>query len=199
MENLSGMLCASPVIAAVKEDAYFDAALASPCKVIFLLTGNICTIEGIVKRARDAGKCIYIHIDLIEGFGKDKYALSYIKQRIIPDGIITTKAPLIKIAKDLNMTVIQRVFMIDNLSFKTGIQSIRQVKPDAVEVMPGIMPSVTEKMCRAVSVPVITGGLVNDKKDIRDSLKAGAIGISTSSLKMWEFRRDEKNLKESSI
>jgi glycerol uptake operon antiterminator len=188
MEDLSNMLRVSPVIAAVKEDEYFDVALASPCKIMFLLTGNICTIEEIVKRARDAGKCIYIHIDLIEGFGKDKYALSYIKQRVTPEGIITTKASLIKIAKDLNMAVIQRVFLIDNLSFKTGIQAIRQVKPDAVELLPGIMPAVTEKMCRATSIPIITGGLVNSRQDIKNSLKAGAIGVSTSSPEMWQFQ-----------
>jgi glycerol uptake operon antiterminator len=166
------------------------AAITSPCRIIFLLTGNICTVEGTVKRAQEAGKQIYIHIDLIEGFGRDKYALSYIRERVSPEGIITTRAPLIKIAKDLDITAIQRVFLIDNLSFKTGIQSIRQVKPDAVEIMPGIMPSVTEKMCRAISIPVITGGLVNEKQDIRNSLRAGAVGVSTSSPKMWEFQRE---------
>ncbi|MDR3231968.1 MAG: glycerol-3-phosphate responsive antiterminator [Synergistaceae bacterium] len=190
MNALSDVLRSNPVIAAVKEDEYFGAAILSPCKIIFLLTGNICTVEGAVKRAQEAGKYVYIHIDLIEGFGKDKYALSYIRERVAPEGIITTRSPLIKIAKDLGINAIQRVFLIDNLSYKTGIQSIRQVKPDAVEIMPGIMPSVTEKMCRAISIPVITGGLVNERQDIRNSLKAGAVGVSTSSPKMWEFQRE---------
>ena len=188
--DLYGMLRANPVIAAVKEDNYFDIAVASPCKVIFLLTGNVCTVEDIVCRAKAVGKGVYIHIDLIDGFGKDKYALRYIKERVAPEGIITTKAPLIKIAKDLGMTVIQRVFLIDNLSFKTGIQTIKQVRPDAVEVMPGIMPLITEKMCQAISIPVITGGLVNDVQDIKDSLKAGAVGVSTSTSTLWKFRRE---------
>lgn len=190
MNDLYGTLRANPVIAAVKEDEYFDIAIASPCKVIFLLTGNICTVEDIVRRAKEVGKGVYIHIDLIEGFGKDKYALRYIKERVAPEGVITTKAPLVKIARDLKMTVIQRVFLIDNLSFKTGIQTIKQVKPDAVEVMPGIMPPITEKMCQAISIPVITGGLVNDVQDIRDSLRAGAVGVSTSSPALWKFRRE---------
>ena len=84
MVSLSDVLRVNPVIAAVKEDEYFDAAVVSPCKIIFLLTGNICNVESVVKLARDAGKSIYIHIDLIEGFGKDKYALRYIKERVAP-------------------------------------------------------------------------------------------------------------------
>jgi glycerol uptake operon antiterminator len=185
---LSEWLRVNPVIAAVREEAYLDAARASSCKVLFLLKGNICTIENIVKQSQKAGKGVYLHLDLIEGFGKDKYALHYIKEHIAPDGVITTRAPMIKIAKDLGITAIQRVFLIDNLSFETGIQSVRQVKPDAVEILPGIMPSVTKEMCEAISIPVITGGLINEEKDVKNSLKAGAIGVSTSSAKLWTPR-----------
>jgi glycerol uptake operon antiterminator len=186
------MLCENPVIVAIKDEEYLRAAIASPCRILFLLTGNICSVESTVKQVRDAGKGIYIHMDLIEGFGKDKYALRYIKERVSPDGVITTRAPLVKIAKDLAITAIQRVFLIDNLSFTTGIQSIRQVKPDAVEILPGIMPAVTEKMCRAIPIPVIAGGLVNDVKDIKNALKAGAVGVSTSTPAMWDWRSAAK-------
>jgi glycerol uptake operon antiterminator len=190
LQNLVDRLRGNPLIAAVKDDVYLKEALASSCKVLFLLKGNICTIEDIVKQAHEAQKSVYLHLDLIEGFGKDKYALQYIKERVNPNGIITTRAPLVKFAKDFGITVIQRVFLIDNLSFERGIQSIQQVKPDAVEILPGIMPSITEKICCAVSVPVITGGLINEKKDIRDSLKAGAIGVSASTPGIWAYRSD---------
>ncbi|MDR1377000.1 MAG: glycerol-3-phosphate responsive antiterminator [Synergistaceae bacterium] len=185
MNDLSEKLRGNPIIAAIKENESLSAAIASPCKVLFLLKGDICTVENIVKQARNAGKSIYLHLDLMDGFGKDKYALQYIKERIVPSGIITTRASLIKIAKELNITVIQRVFLIDNLSFETGVQSLRQIKPDAVEILPGIMPPITKKMCQLITIPVITGGLINEKKDIVNSLKAGAVGVSTSSAKMW--------------
>jgi glycerol uptake operon antiterminator len=185
LNDLSEKLRSNPVIAAIKGNEFLSGAMASPCKVLFLLKGDICTVERIVKQARNAGKSIYLHLDLIDGFGKDKYALQYIKERVIPNGIITTRASLIKIAKELNITVIQRIFLIDNLSFETGVQSLRQIKPDAVEILPGIMPSITQKMCQLIAIPVITGGLINEKKDIINSLKAGAVGVSTSSAKMW--------------
>jgi glycerol uptake operon antiterminator len=50
------------------------------------------------------------------------------------------------------------------------------------------MPSITEKICRAVPVPVIAGGLINEEKDIHDSLKAGAIGVSASTPAIWEYQ-----------
>jgi glycerol uptake operon antiterminator len=189
MKKLFANLQECPVIAAVKEEKFLQPALASPCRVIFLLTGNICSVENIVKQIQNAGKNVYIHIDLLEGFGKYKYALAWIKERVAPDGIITTKTALVKIARDIEMAAIQRVFLIDNLSFTTGVQSIRQFKPSAVEIMPGIMPAITGKMCQAISIPVIAGGLVNDMEDIRTALKAGAVGVSTSSSLMWEFKR----------
>lgn len=187
MGNLHRRLSINPVIAAIKEEAMLPAALASDCEIVFLLTGNICTVEDTVRRVQATGKDVYIHLDLMEGFGKDKHAVRYLKERIAPDGVISTRSPLIKAAKELSMTTIQRMFLIDNLSIETGIQSVRQVRPDAIEIMPGLMPSVTRRLCSAVSVPVITGGLINEKEDIIASLGAGAVGISTSKEKLWNL------------
>lgn len=186
MNVLYEALNSNPVIAAVKDESLLEVAVASPCGVLFLLAGNICTIEERVARIHACGKQVYIHMDLMEGFGRDRHSLRYIHERIAPDGIITTKSNLVKAAKELGMFAIQRMFLIDNLSFDSGIQSLRQIRPDAVEVMPGIIPQVTKKICAAVSIPVITGGLINEKSDIISSLNAGAVGVSTSKLELWE-------------
>lgn len=185
MGDLYRRLSLNPVIAAVKSEEALACALASDCEIVFLLTGNICTIEETVLRVKAAGKEAYIHIDLMEGFGRDKHAIRYIKERIGPDGIITTRSSLVKTAKELFLTAIQRIFLIDNLSIETGIQSVGQVRPDAIEIMPGLMPSITRRLCSAVRVPVIAGGLINEKEDIIQSIKAGAVGISTSKQELW--------------
>ncbi|MDL2233322.1 glycerol-3-phosphate responsive antiterminator, partial [Ruminococcaceae bacterium OttesenSCG-928-L11] len=187
MGNLHQRLSASPVIAAVKDEAMLDAALASGCEIVFMLTGNICTIEDVVRRIQSAGKEAYIHLDLMEGFGRDKHTIRYIKERIGPDGIITTRTPLAKTAREYGLTTIQRLFLIDNLSIETGIQSVGQVKPDAIEIMPGIMPKIVRRICSAVQVPVIAGGLINEKEDIIGCLGAGAVGISTSKQELWDI------------
>ena len=66
----------APVIAAVKKAEQVDAALDADCSVIFLLCGNIFNLGEIVKKAKDKGKLIFLHVDLIDGFSRDAVALS---------------------------------------------------------------------------------------------------------------------------
>ncbi len=175
----------TPIIAAVSHLEKLEGALKSPCEIIFLLTGNILNLREIVKKAKDGGKDIYIHLDLMEGFSKDAIALKYIHENIKPDGIITTKSNLVKQAKEMGIFAIQRLFVIDSLSLETGIKSIRTTKPNAIEILPGIMPKVIKKINQETKIPVIAGGLINDKEDVIESLKAGAAAVSTSKEENW--------------
>ncbi|WP_432662753.1 glycerol-3-phosphate responsive antiterminator [Wukongibacter baidiensis] len=177
----------NPIIAAVNNLDKLDCAIQSPCEVIFLLTGSIFDLKEIVRKVKDANMDIYIHIDLVEGFSKDAVALKYISQKIKPDGIITTKSNLIKKAKSMNICAIQRLFMLDSLSLETGINSVYSTKPDAIEIMPGIMPKVIKTVHGKTRIPVIAGGLISDKEDVIECLKAGAVGISTSKEKIWSM------------
>jgi glycerol uptake operon antiterminator len=187
MKQLRETLARAPIIAAIKNERELESAFASSCQVLFMLTGNICNIQQIIKQTRLAQKKIYLHIDLLEGFGRDRYALRYIKSDIAPDGIITTKSNLVKIGLDLKIFTIQRIFMIDTLSFASGVNSVQQLRPDAVEIMPGIMPAITKSVCEAVRTPVIIGGLVSSESDVRLGLQAGALGVSTSNQNLWRF------------
>ncbi|MGY0374215.1 glycerol-3-phosphate responsive antiterminator [Clostridium sp. JNZ J1-5] len=180
-------LSINPIIAAVKDTDKLEKAIESPCEIIFLLKGNICNIEEIVQKVKSSGKSIYIHIDLMEGLARDAFAIKHISEKVKPDGIITTKSSMIKIAKEMGIFTIQRLFMIDNLSLNSGINSIHSIRPDAVEIMPGIMPKITKKISSEVRVPVIAGGLIIDKEDVIESLKAGAMGISTSKEEIWDM------------
>ena len=186
--NLYGRLQKNPIIAAVKDEAALARAISSDCEVLFLLAGDICTICQTVEAIKAADKMVYIHIDLMEGFGRDKSAIRYIKEYIAPDGVITTRAPLAKMARELAVPVIQRLFLVDALSLETGIQSVRQVHPDAVELMPGLMPEVITRLCAAVVIPpVIAGGLITRKEHIIAALGAGAVGVSTSKEELWRM------------
>ena len=59
---------ASPVIAAVKNMEQLEECLTlENIQVVFLLFGDLCSIADIVARAKDAGKIVMIHMDLITG------------------------------------------------------------------------------------------------------------------------------------
>lgn len=175
----------NPVIAAVNNLEKLDLAIASPCKLIFLLTGNIINIKDIVGKCKKHDKHILIHLDLMEGLSKDEYALKYIIAYVKPDGIITTRGNLIRIAKENSIFAIQRLFLLDSMSLDTGIKSIHSTKPEAIEILPGIIPKAIKRIHAETQIPLIAGGLIIDKEDAIASLSAGAIGISTSNKDVW--------------
>lgn len=175
----------TPIIAAINHSEKLDKALLSPCENLFLLTGNISDIEDTVKKIKLKGKGVYIHIDLIEGITKDIWGLKYLVDKVKPNGIITTKNNLVRFSKELDIFIIQRLFMLDSLSLDSGIKSIRESKPNAVELLPGIMPKVVKEMSRRSNIPIITGGLIRDKEDVINSLSSGAVAVSSSNEKVW--------------
>ncbi len=175
----------NPIIAGVKDVSELQNALDSECEVIFLLCGNIFNLKECVLKAKEHNKIIFIHVDLIEGLSRDSVSLKYISEEIKPDGIISTKNNLLKVAKSLGMLTVQRIFIIDSLSIDTAIKASQMINPDAIEIMPGIMPRITKKISSSLEVPVIVGGLVSYEEEISMALDSGALGVSTSSKKLW--------------
>jgi len=184
-DSFFSRIAQNPIIAAVNDLNNLNSALNSPCENIFLLTGNIFNLEDIVYKIKSNGKGVYVHIDLVEGISKDNWGLEYIVKNVKPDGIITTKINLIKLAKEFDILTIQRLFILDSLSLDTGIRSIKTTRPDAVEILPGTMPKIVKKIFKETNIPIITGGLIMDKEDVIQSLNSGAIAISTSNEKVW--------------
>lgn len=173
------------IIAGVKNIADLDAALESECEIIFLLCGSIFNIKESVEKAKKKKKIIFIHVDLVEGFSRDSVALKFISEEIKPDGIISTKNSLLKAAKALGLLTVQRVFIIDSLSIGTAIKASQTINPDAVEIMPGIMPRITKLMSDSLDVPVIVGGLISCEEEVKTALESGALGVSSSSKELW--------------
>jgi glycerol uptake operon antiterminator len=185
LSNFFKKIEVNPIIAAINDLEQLDEALDSPCENIFLLTGNIFNLREIAHRVKSKNKGLYIHIDLIDGFSKDTWGLEYIIKNIFPDGIITTKSNLVKLSKDLGAFTIQRLFILDSMSLEKGINSLKNIRPNAVEILPGIMPKIIKKIHLETRIPIITGGLIMDKEDVIQSLNSGAIAISTSNKKVW--------------
>lgn len=185
MNSFFNAVSENPIIAALNNMEKLDEIIESPCKVVFLLTGDILNLGPTVDILKKNDKIVFVHLDLMEGFSRDVVAMKFIYEYIGLDGIITTKASIVKAAKELGIFTIQRLFILDSLALVSGISSIRSIKPDAVEILPGIMPKVTKEVHNSTKIPIITGGLIRDKEDVIESLKAGAIAISTSNKGVW--------------
>ncbi|MUV37088.1 uncharacterized protein JNUCC1_00894 [Lentibacillus sp. JNUCC-1] len=177
----------SQIIASVKKESDIEKANNSSANITFLLTGNLQTTKEYIDRLKAANKVTFVHIDFIEGLSNSHSAIKYIADYWKPDGIITTKSNLIKYANEEGLKTIQRIFLIDHNAIKRGIDISHSCKPHAIEVLPGIMPSVIDELTKSTHLPIIAGGLIKNKQEILEGLKAGALAISSGNSKLWNM------------
>lgn len=178
----------NPVIAAIKDDKGLETCcLCENIRVVFILYGNICTIDNIVERVKKAGKVAIVHIDLMEGLSGKEIAVEFIKSHTKADGIISTKPSLIKKAREQGLYTILRIFILDSMAFQNVHKQITAATPDMLEILPGLMPKIIRKVGGIARIPVIAGGLISDREDVMGALSAGAISVSTTNSEVWEM------------
>ena len=68
-----------PVIAAIKDEEGLKKSLELDSQIIFLLFGDICTVERYVGMAKGAGKSVIVQMDLIGGLSKKVIAGNFLK------------------------------------------------------------------------------------------------------------------------
>lgn len=177
----------APVIAAVKDDGGLEEALRNEnIRVVFVLYGDICNINGLVQKIHAARKFAIVHVDLITGLASKEVAVDFIRTMTEADGIISTRQSFIRRAKELGLAAILRVFLLDTISLES-LGKIPQNLPDYLDILPGTMPKVLRRVCADARVPVLTGGLIADKEDVIAALEAGAVAISTTNQKVWNM------------
>lgn len=177
----------SPIIAAVKNEKELRQALVSDCRVVFLLFGSILNIDTLVSRVKEQGKSAIVHADLVEGLAGKEIAVDFLQKFCHPDGIISTKGTLIKRGRKLGMVTVHRIFILDSLSADNIGTVLVGSDPDYVEILPGIMPRVIREICAQISVPVITGGLIQTREEVIGALDAGAVAVSSSCPEVWKM------------
>lgn len=171
-----------PLVAAIQENA-FAAALRSPVEAIFDLSANVLTVQERAAEAHAAGKVFLVHIDLADGVGKDKSGIAFLAKSGV-DGIISTRSGLIRAAKDAGLVTVQRFFALDSKGVQNISDMIDSVRPDVVEIMPGVIGKVISRFANG-NIPVIAGGLVETKAEVTTAIACGALGVSTGCEQLW--------------
>ena len=159
------LLRQNPVIAAVKDNASLQLAIDSECQFISVLYGNICTISNIVKK------------------------IKMLKLVTEADGIISTKASMLKAARAEGFFCIHRLFIVDSISFHNIDKQVAQSNPDCIEILPGCMPKVLGWVTEKIRQPLIAGGLVCDEEDARNAINAGVVALSTTNTGVWTLAK----------
>lgn len=181
MPELQGVL---PVLRNMKD---FERLLKSSHEYIIFLEVRLSQLQALVRAAKQADKKIILHADLIQGLKTDSYGFEFLIREIKPDGIISTRGNVITLAKKNNLLTIQRLFLLDSQALENNIKLINQVKPDYIELLPGIIPSIIEEVHKKTGIPIIAGGLIRTAQDINLACGGGAVAVSTSQPELWKF------------
>lgn len=179
-------LADSSIIAAVNGPEAFEAALNSPPKTLYILTGNPLTLPALLTRARDRGKVCLLNIDFLDGLARDRFAVEFLAHHGA-HGIVSTRFETLKAAQTLGLLTVQRTFAIDSAAVAAAKKSLAQFRPDAVEVLPAIAaPKVVRRFAEDFpNITVIGGGLIESVKEIEGLLSNGVHAVTVSDPRLW--------------
>ncbi|MCL2786901.1 MAG: glycerol-3-phosphate responsive antiterminator [Micrococcales bacterium] len=174
-----------PIIASVKDAESLDLALDGPTQVLFLMYGELLDLEATVERIRGAGRTVFVDVDLLEGFAGRPVVIDLV-QASQADGIVSAKTSMVKAAKDHGLTAGHRFVLADTRTYRSIPTAIEASGADFIEAQPGCVPRLISWLREEIPVPIVAGGLVFDRQDVRAALDAGALAVATSNARLWD-------------
>lgn len=87
----------------------------------------------------------------MEGLSAREAAVDFVAQEVRPDGVISTKAALVRRAKAKGLLTVYRTFMIDSMALSALLRADALASADFVETLPGTMPKIIRTVRRAPS------------------------------------------------
>src|SRR5699024_399586 len=130
-------------------------------------------------------KMAFVHIELMEGASNQEVVLQFLHDNTHADGIISTKAHMVRAASKYGFYTIHRFFLMDSISFHSIDKQIANSQPHFIEILPGAQSKVIGWVKDKIKTPIIASGLVCEKEDVVNALQAGAIAISSTNNEVW--------------
>ena len=183
--DLKNIIQQNPIIAALCREADLEDLCLSNVKIAFILYGDLQSLPAIAARIRKANILPFIHLDFIDGLSAKEATVDFIKYYTCAAGIVTTKNAQVKRARTLDLYCIQRFFVFDAISQNNIRTQLTACNADAVEILPGVIPSVISDLSAGCRLPFITGGFINTQKEVAAALNHGADAITTSIPNLW--------------
>lgn len=181
------MLLEHPVIASIKNEDDLADVLQEACPVVFVLFGSVLSIAGIVRTLKEAGRHVFVDVDLVDGFASKPVVVDFLREHTDADGVLSSKSMMVRYAKTAGLFAVHRLFLVDSFSYHNLPKQVAASGADAIEMLPGCMPRVISWVKEDTDLPIIAGGLVCDKEDVMNALGAGAIAIASSNHDVWRM------------
>ncbi len=175
------------VIASVRNEKEMDEAVRNNVKNVFLVRSSIHDVDWFCMMADENDINLFIYFDMIKGLSQDKEAVQFVVENLNFTGIVSNKAHIVKEAMNFKTFAILTLFLLDSYAIKQGTKILKDLKPDAINIAPGVIPKIVDQFINEVNIPVITSGLITEKEEIRQLLDAGATAVSTSNQELWKL------------
>lgn len=175
-----------PVLLAVSQIRGFERFLKSPLHTCILMDMHINRLPALIRAAHGEGKRVFLHADLLHGLAADEYGCEYICQQLRADGVISTKNRVLETARRNRSATILRLFLIDTKSLEKGVALIDSLRPDYVELLPGLACEVIPDLKKRLrekgtpDIPLLCGGLIRTQEQIVRCIEAGAHAVTLS-------------------
>jgi glycerol uptake operon antiterminator len=190
--DFAAQLNQNPVIAGIRNLDDVLEAVKHEIRILFLLNLDVFDLSELMKMLgafESVEIDVYTHLDLLKGIAPDKSGVRYLKEQFRVTGIISTHTNLLQFAAKEGLRTIQRLFILDSESLRTGLAKVQSCRPDGVEILPApVLPSIRNQIDFRNLPPIIAGGLIKTGEDIHQALSSGAMAVSTSSPELWVKR-----------
>jgi len=173
------------VIPAISNHQTLKKFIESSYEYGILMNFQLAQLEGLVEACHKAGKKVLIHSELIKGLSNDEYGAIYLIQSLNVEGLISSKPKVIEVCKKRNVIGIFRFFLKDSLSLEQSIMITRKIEPVYLEVLPAQSTSLIKDIKNQVDAEILMGGLIQNKEQIHECIKSGAIAVTTSNTDLW--------------
>ncbi|CAG7630639.1 Glycerol uptake operon antiterminator regulatory protein [Paenibacillus solanacearum] len=188
---LSSHFHGQKVLPAIRKMKDLEHLMSSSFTTLVLLDSHIAQLASIGQLVRKHRKQLLVHVDLINGLKNDDYAIEFVCQTMRPAGIISTRSSAVMTAKKHKILGIQRHFLLDSTALEMTYKLSDKIKPDFIEVMPGIMPHIIAEMRKRIDIPILAGGLIRTPGDVDLALASGAVAVTSSLKELWNAFADE--------
>ncbi len=172
----------SGIIPAVNDFAQLRAFLKSEYSRCVLMHWKLSDLDKVFAALAPAGKTALVHSDLIGGLTPDGAGIEFLVRKFAPEGIISIKASAVSAARELGVTAVQRVFLIDSAALARSEASVARTEPDYVEFLPAPCQSLYPRLEEIFKVPLIAGGLISSKAEAKEILNHREICAVTVSM-----------------
>ncbi|AMD87742.1 hypothetical protein AXF14_09280 [Actinomyces radicidentis] len=175
------------VIPSVRNPRQLEQALASPSDEVLLTGVHIGNLAALARRARESGKEVMVHSDLVGGFRADTEGIRLLANEFHVDTVFSSSLSTLAAAKRTPLKRYLRIFLVDSRSLDKAVESISGFDGDGVELLPGPVAGYVLDEFRSLlpGRQILAGGFVRSRQTLAQLKAVGFDGVTTSCNSMW--------------